>query len=463
MEQKTLTWRSKLSFGMGAFGKDLVYAIVSTYFMKYLTDVRLVDPMFVAVLFMAARIWDAFNDPFMGMVVDNTRSRWGKFRPWILMGTVLNAVVLVLLYLDVDLPAGQYAVYVGVMYILWGMTYTVMDIPYWSMVPALTDNEDERSQISAIPRFFASMAWLVVGSGGLYIVKYFGKGDQVLGFSRFAMAVAVIFIGTILLTVTQTREKVVATAGTGEKTTPRRMLQVLVKNDQVLVVLGIALFFNMAYQLSNSFALYYFEYVCGVEDALYATYTGVAGIAQMAALALFPTLSKHVSKRFVFAASSLLPVAGFAALGAVGYLAPTSILLTGLCSAVINAGIGFMLVLVTVILAEAVDYGQFKLGTRNESIVFSTQTFVVKFAGAFSGFIAAASLKPIGFVPNQVQSASTVMGMRVIMILLPALLSVLCLVVYRRGYRLNDAFYHHILAVLRGEEERLAGEELPRD
>ena len=129
----------------GGFGKDLVYAIVGTYFMKYLTDIRMVDPLFVGVLFMAAHIWDAFNDPFMGMVVDNTRSRWGKFRPWILIGTLLNAVVLVFLYLDVDLPASQYAVYVAIMYILWGMTYTVMDIPYWSMVPALTDNESERS------------------------------------------------------------------------------------------------------------------------------------------------------------------------------------------------------------------------------------------------------------------------------------------------------------------------------
>ncbi len=460
MNQQTLSWRSKLSFGMGAFGKDLVYAIVSTYFMKYLTDVRLVDPMFVAVLFMAARIWDAFNDPFMGMVADNTRSRWGKFRPWILIGTILNAVVLVFLYLDVDLTAGQYAVYVGIMYILWGMTYTIMDIPYWSMVPALTDNENERSQISAIPRFFASMAWLVVGSGGLYIIKYLGSGDQILGFSRFAIAVALIFIVTILLTVTQTRERVVATAGTGEKTTPRRMIEVLVKNDQVLVVLGIALFFNMAYQLSNSFALYYFEYVCGVKEALYATYTGVAGIAQMAALAVFPSLSKRISKPVVFAVSSLLPVVGFAALLGVGYLAPTNILLVGICSAVVNAGIGFMLVLVlvTVILSEAVDYGEFKLGTRNESIVFSTQTFVVKFAGAFSGFMAAAGLDIIGFVPNAQQSEGTMMGMRVIMILLPAVLSVLCLVVYKRGYRLNDAFYHHILAVLRGEKSRVAGE-----
>ena len=156
--KQTLSWKTKLSFGLGGFGKDLVYAIVGTYFMKYLTDIRMVDPLFVGVLFMAARIWDAFNAPFMGMVVDNTRSRWGKFRPWILIGTVLNAVVLVLLYLDVDLPASQYAIYVAAMYILWGMTYTIMDIPYWSMVPALTDNESERSQISAIPRFFASTA-----------------------------------------------------------------------------------------------------------------------------------------------------------------------------------------------------------------------------------------------------------------------------------------------------------------
>lgn len=76
-----LTWRSKLSFGIGAFGKDAVYAIVSTFFMFYLTDVRLVSPAFVGTLFLVARIWDAFNDPFMGMVVDNTRTKWGKFRP----------------------------------------------------------------------------------------------------------------------------------------------------------------------------------------------------------------------------------------------------------------------------------------------------------------------------------------------------------------------------------------------
>ncbi|QNQ89473.1 melibiose:sodium transporter MelB [Corynebacterium poyangense] len=448
MSAPRLSWSSKLSFGMGAFGKDLVYALVGTYLMKYLTDVRLVDPAFVGVLFMAARLWDAVNDPVMGMVVDNTRSRWGKFRPWIMIGTLLNAGVLILLFLDVDLSPGAYAIWVAVMYILWGMTYTIMDIPYWSLVPAITDDPQERSIVSAIPRFFASTAWLAVGSGGLYIVKYLGDGDQILGYSRFAIGVALIFIITAALTVWKVRERVVAHHGDGTKTSVKHMLRVLTKNDQVLTVLGIALFFNMAYQLSTSFALYYFEYVAGVKEALFATYTAVAGFAQMGALIAFPLLSRIFSKKTLFTMASLLPTCGFLLLMLVGFITPQSLVAVGFCSAIINIGIGFMLVAITVILAEAVDYGEYTLGTRNESVVFSTQTFVVKFAGAFSGLISGVGLKIIGFVPNAEQSAGTVAGMQIIMIAIPAVLSLLCLVVYRRGYRLDENNYHRIITEL---------------
>ena len=98
--------------------------------MMYLTDFRSVSPAFVGVLFMVARIWDAFNDPFMGMIVDNTRTKWGKFRPWIMTGTIMNAIVLVLLFSNNNLVGSSYLVWCSVFYILWGMTYTVMDIPY---------------------------------------------------------------------------------------------------------------------------------------------------------------------------------------------------------------------------------------------------------------------------------------------------------------------------------------------
>ena len=126
---KRLSWISKISFGLGAFGKDAVYAIVSTGLLYFLTDIKGVAPAFVGTLFLVARIFDAINDPIMGVVVDNTRSKFGKFRPWIMIGTVLNSIVLVFLYLNIELSGMAYATYIAILYILWGMTYTIEDIP----------------------------------------------------------------------------------------------------------------------------------------------------------------------------------------------------------------------------------------------------------------------------------------------------------------------------------------------
>lgn len=447
-----LSWRSKICFGIGAFGKDAVYAIVSTFFMIYLTDYRGVAPAFVGVLFLAARIWDAFNDPFMGMVVDNTRSSWGKFRPWILIGTLLNAVVLVFMFLNNGLSGENYRIWCAVFYILWGMTYTVMDIPFWSLVPALTDDENERSQVSAIPRIFASCAWLVIGSFGLAMVARLGNGDDVKGFSYLAIAISVVFVICTVLTVLNVKERVVTK--NQEKTSVKGMLYVLTKNDQVKVILGIALLFNIAYQLSNSFALYYFKYVIGdTKNILYPVYAGVAGIAQMASMAILPMFSAKVGKKAAFFMASVLPAAGLALLWAMGYTMPMNLGMVGVCSCIVNAGIGFMLVFITVILSEVVDYGEYKLGTRNESILFSMQTFVVKFGGAFSGFLSGVGLTVIGFVANQEQSAGTMTGMRVIMILLPAIMSVCCYLIYAKGYKLDTVTYRKIRDELRNRKE----------
>lgn len=454
---KKLSFISKLCFGIGAFGKDAVYAIVGTYLMMYLTDYRSVAPAFVGGLFMVARIWDAFNDPFMGMVVDNTRSRWGKFRPWILIGTILNAIVLFFLFMDNGLEGKAYLAWCSVFYILWGMTYTIMDIPYWSLVPALTDDEDERNQISAIPRIFASCAWLVINSFGLLMVSKLGGGDDVRGFSILASIIAVVFILASLVTVLTCKEQVVTK--NAEKTSVRGMIDVLFKNDQVKIILGIALFFNIAYQLSNSFALYYFKYVAertyagDTNGVLYPVYAAVAGFAQMGSMAVLPFLTKKIGKKVSFFCASFFPVAGFAALWILGYAAPTNAFAVGVCSAVINSGIGFMLVFITVILSEVVDYGEYKLGTRNESILFSMQTFVVKFAGAFSGFVSGIGLTAIGYVANRQQSASAENGMRVIMFLIPAVLSALCYLIYVKGYKLTPEFYSKMRDELHARKE----------
>lgn len=445
---KKLTWVSKISFGLGAFGKDAVYAIVSTFLLYFLTDIKGVAPAFVGTLFLVARIFDAVNDPIMGVIVDNTRSKFGKFRPWIMLGTVLNAIVLIFLYWNTSLSGTAYAAYIAVLYILWGMTYTIEDIPYWSMVPALTDDPKERDQISSIPRFFASLAWLVVGSGGFAIIGFLGKGDSADGFSKLAMIISVVFIIASTLTCLKCREAHETPKNT-EKTSLKQMVKILFTNDQVLVVLGIAAFFNLGYQLENSFATFYFKYVTGSADGtLFSVYTGVAGIAQMATLALFPSISAKIGRPVAYLIAAITQIFGFAALMACGFIAPSNIILVGICSAIINIGIGFMLVLVTVSLADVVDYGEYKFGTRNESVIFSTQTFVVKLAGAVSGFISGIGLELIGFVENTAQSPQTITGMRVLMFVIPGIFAIITYIIYKRFYKIRGTFFENMKAEL---------------
>ncbi len=434
-----LTWGAKISYGIGAFGKDLVYAIVATFFMFYLTDTCKISPIFIGNLFLAARLFDAINDPIMGLVVDNTRTRWGRFRPWILLGTILNAIVLVFLFLNPGLSGTQQLVYIATTYILWGLTYTLMDIPFWSMIPALTDDEKERDTISVIPRIFASAAWMLIGSFGLPLVQKLGNGDQALGFAWLGGIVAAVFLFCSIITFTFVKDRFsIRQEQNRNRTTVREMVRILIKNDQVIVVLILSLLFNISFQLSNGFAVYYFKYVIGIQNMV-SSYLLAAGIAQLCGLFGYPFFSSCFGRKTVFAASAGFPVIGFLLLllgvfPANETLLWWSIFLTGAC---VNFGIGLSLGILTVMLADVVDYGEYKLGTRNESILFSTQTFVVKLAGALSGFITGTGISLIGFIPDAVQTPAATAGIRGIMGGIPMLFSVIYLIIYWKFYRLD--------------------------
>ena len=246
-----LSFKTKYSFGVGALGKDLVYAIVSSYLMIYLTDLVGISPLFVGNLFLVARVWDAFNDPMMGMIVDNTRSKYGKFRPWILLGTLVNAVVLIFLFKKPNLTGTSLYAYFSVMYILWGMTYTLMDIPYWSMLPSLSKTKEERDQMSVIPRIFASSAWLIIGAFGLAMVNKLGSGDQTIGYGKLAIIISVIFVISSIITVVNVKDSSCNMASSGqsaEKTTLKQAFKVIKENDQLLVYIGVVLAYNLVAQ-----------------------------------------------------------------------------------------------------------------------------------------------------------------------------------------------------------------------
>ena len=265
--------RQKYAFGIGAIGKDAIVNLVGAFLMLYYTDTLGLSGTFVGVLFFAARIWDAINDPMMGMIVDNTRTRFGKFRIWIAIGTLVNSVFFILTFTTFGIEdKTQLMIYVTVTYILYGMSYTMMDVPYWSWLPNLSSNPRERESISVIPRIGASLGGFVICTFGLYMIDFFNRmaGDTTVmqtqddgsvfnisetGFTYSAIAIVVLFIICIAITVFNVKEPPTIGAK-ATKTSLKEAFSVIVKNDQLVAFNGLQLTINICTQILKGFAVY---------------------------------------------------------------------------------------------------------------------------------------------------------------------------------------------------------------
>ena len=188
---------NKITYGLGTVGRDMVYSLVSMYLMFYLTDVLQLDNSvlwWITLIILAARIFDALNDPFMGVIVDNTHTRFGKFKPWITIGAVLSGIMTVLLFTDMKLSGAAYIIVFGVIYVLWGITYTMHDISYWSMLPALSQDQHVREKTGSVARICASVGMFLVVSLIVPITEALGNVFGSLQKGYFVLAVIVTVI-----------------------------------------------------------------------------------------------------------------------------------------------------------------------------------------------------------------------------------------------------------------------------
>lgn len=432
--------REKYCFGIGAIGKDAICNLVGSFLMLYFTDTLYLAPAFVGILFFVTRIWDAVNDPIMGMIVDNTRTKYGKFRIWIIIGTLTNSVVFLFLFYSFHLTGTKLYIYVSVMYLLYSMTYTIMDVPYWSWLPNLTNDPAEREKVSVIPRFFASLAGFSVSSFGLYIIRYFNQltGHESLeetGYTIFAGIIVVIFLITIGITVCNVKEE--STLGiSSPKTGLKQAFHVIVENDQLLAFVGLLLTFNLCTQTAKSFAVYYFKEVCG-NEYLYSIY-GFAIIAEMCGLVCFPKIASKISRERVYSFACGLPVIGLILLALSGCFAPQNPVLVLVCCSFLFFGSGLSLGVTTCCMADVIDYGEVKFGIRNESITCSAQTFLMKAAMAAAGGITGIGLQIVGYDAKAViQTSGTLFGIRALMFGIPILMVIISFLIYHKYYTLK--------------------------
>ena len=455
-----LTRSQTAAFGIGAVGKDMVYALSASYVMYFYQDILGLSATFVGLILMIARVFDALNDPFMGILVAKTRTRWGRFRPWLLSGTVLNAVVLYALFAAPSLSGTSLMVYFAIVYILWGTTYTMMDIPYWSMIPAVTSTPQDRESLSVVGRTCAGVGSALIQVGTLLTVAALGGGSERVGFGRITLIVAVIFVAAEIVCCLKVKEH---DAGQMEAPTIKQMFQALFRNDQAMITVLSILLINSSLYLTANLAIYFFKYDVSGPGWMgnYTVFTTVGGVFQiLGMMVLYTLLRKKLGNTSLFKVALGLAAAGYALILATCLLGLSSFLpLLCVCGALVFAANGILSVLTTVFLSSSVDYGQLKTGRREESVIFSMQTFVVKAASGVAVFITGVGLDLIGLVGDSsedgeivAQSAQTILGLRLLMTILPILGLTVAFIFFVRKFTLTDQKVQEIAETLKAKK-----------
>ena len=442
---------NRWTFGLGTVGRDMVYTMISMYLMFYLTDVlQLSDDVlwWVTGIIMAARVFDAFNDPFMGVIVDNTHTKYGKFKPWICIGAVLVSILTVLLFSNFGLSGSAFIIVFGIIYVLWGIAYTMNDISYWSMLPTLSQDQREREEIGSVSRICASIGLFAVVTLIVPVTEAIGGavGSLQKGYFILSIILVVIMLAFLCFTVFGVKEPMLGNQKE-EHTSVKELVRIIFKNDQLLVTALAMALFMIGYSTTTSFGLYYFKYVYG-DEGMYSIFALILGVSQIFALSIFPVLGKRYPRKKLYAFSTALVVTGYL----IFFFAPTNTMLfIGIAGLILFIGQAFIQVMTLMFLTDSVEYGEWKFGKRNDSVTFSLQPFINKMGGAIASGVVGAIVIVSGMSQAQSAADMTTSGIfifKMAMMVFPLICIVIGFLVYRSKYILDEEMYGKIVREL---------------
>ncbi len=468
--------KEKIGYGVGAVGLDLSYGLFYSYLSLFLTNGLKISPLFLLILAPIARIWDGVNDPMMGSVVDRTRTKMGRYRPWILTGAVLNAIVLTLLFNSGSFGmsgTGLY-VFVALFYVLWGMTNTLADIPFWSMVPSFATEEKDRNLVSTIARTFSGLGQgivsiltsvLVIGFAGVASdtnLSDMKAQDLTNGFGKWSAICAVALVFFACISVFSTKERNLAPAS-DEKFSLTKALKIIRQNDQLLTFMLFAMISNCGYYMTSGISSYYFLQVLG-DLKLQSKFNLLGSVGSVLAILVIPIMGKFMTNRSVYKFSLTAATVGYIGMAVVGYgfsgMNHIEIAL-GACYLVASIGIGSMFVNQTVMLADIVDYGEYKLGSRSQSLTFSMKGFLQKMAYTLQCIIMYAAFVATKYdfsgssnaVMNNPGANSAIKAM---MFIIPPVMLIISQIIFSKKYRIYGDFKREVLDTIIKKREEMA-------
>ena len=486
MDNAKIQKRNLIMFPLGTVGRDMVYNLVTSYLLTFVLFTRNLNAAqlsAITAIMVAARIFDALNDPVMGNIIERTRTRWGKFKPWLVIGILTTSLVVYATF-NVKLQGWQFVWFFGAMYFLYSITYTMHDIAYWGMVPALSSDANTRNQLTSRATLFAGIGGVLAAS----LIPNFTAGDNALGgnavtaYGLVALAIAIIapiFLAFTVFGVKELRDY-------GDEPAPpvsfKKIIGTITGNDQLLWISLIFLLQQIGNGIVMSGVGQTYIYVEFGYKGIFFTAFQMLGMFVTAFLMLFyPAISRHMNRKKLMDVLMVVGLVGYAVMLLPGLLMPGAgmpkFILITVGYMLANFGqYGFYLIMMISIM-NTVEYNELKHGTRDEGIVSSLRPFLTKLASALTVAIANATYLAFhileytngiaGFeqqanqgVLSSDQKADAItnllqgvrhgqsVGLLLVMTVLPCVLMFLSYVLYKKRYKLDEAEYERICGEL---------------
>ncbi|MBO4809559.1 MAG: MFS transporter [Lachnospiraceae bacterium] len=481
--------KNLIYYPLGTVGRDMVYALFTNYIMLFILYTRSLTAAqlgAVTAIMVAARIFDALNDPIMGNIIERTRSRWGKFKPWMLIG-VLSTSVVVYLVFNTDLTGWNFIIFFGVIYFMYSITYTMHDISYWGMIPALTQDGDERNSLTARATLFAGIG----GTLASILIPLLTAGEFAIGgnaktaYGRIALVICILAPAFILFPIFGARENRDDMQKEAPKVSLKKIVKTIGGNDQLL---WICLIFLLQ-EIGNGIVLggvgsnyIYFEF--GYEGGLYSTFTTIGMAATAVLMVIYPALSKKYHRQPLVKFMGIAATIGYIIQLGCGVIMPSStlkfwVLTFGFMLA--NLGQYGLYLIMMISIINTVEYNELKHGTRDEAIIASMRPFLTKLSSSFTVIITTVSYlicqvtaytnriseletqAETGALDAETKSAQIAavigevgktqkIGLLVAMTVIPCAFMLASVTLYRKYYKLDEERYDEICEQLNAKK-----------
>ena len=423
--QVRLKWSEKLGFGVGDLGFNLYWTTIASFLAAFYTDVFGISAAAAGTMLFVTKIVDAFTDPMMGAVADRTRTRFGKFRPYLLFAGLPMAAAAVLTFTTPDLGDGGKLIWAYATYTLMMMLYTVLSTPYSALSGVMTASSQERTTLISARFFFAFTGGALVNKFTLPLVDYFGVGNAVKGWQSTMLLYGVVAALIFAITFLTTKERIVPPAG--QQSNPVDDIKDLFRNRPWLILFALAMIIMMTITMRGGSAYYYFYYYVERPELL-PNYLLLQMLAYAAGAVMAPVMTRYIDKAKLL--MLLMTIVGV--LSIVFYFVPKDMIWAMFTlNILISLALGPKSPLTWSMYADTADYNEWLNGRRATAMTFSAATFSQKLGGSLGSAGMLWILAAIGYAANQAQTGASQSGIAMLQTLIPGLFALIAVAVTR--------------------------------